>query len=32
LGEKGAYLKNEKDDIIIPTCKVNAADTTGAGD
>ena len=32
LGEKGAYLKNKKDDIIIPTCKVNAVDTTGAGD
>ena len=32
LGEKGAYLKNKKDDIIIPTCKVNAIDTTGAGD
>lgn len=32
LGEKGAYLKNKKDDIIIPTYKVNAIDTTGAGD
>jgi ribokinase len=32
LGEKGAYLKNKNDDIIIPTYKVNAVDTTGAGD
>ena len=32
LGEKGAYLKNKNDDIIIPTLKVKALDTTGAGD
>ena len=32
LGEKGAYLKNDKEDIIIPTLKVKAIDTTGAGD
>ena len=32
LGEKGAYLKNKNDDIIIPTMKVKAVDTTGAGD
>ena len=32
LGEKGAYLKNKNDDIIIPTIKVKALDTTGAGD
>ena len=32
LGEKGAYLKNKTDDIIIPTMKVKALDTTGAGD
>jgi ribokinase len=32
LGEKGAYLKNKDEDIIIPTMKVKAVDTTGAGD
>ena len=32
LGEKGAYLKNKNEDIIIPTIKVKAIDTTGAGD
>ena len=32
LGEKGAYLKNKDKDIIIPTMKVKAVDTTGAGD
>jgi len=32
LGEKGAYLKNKNEDIIIPTMKVKAVDTTGAGD
>ena len=32
LGVKGAYLKNKNDDIIIPTLKVKALDTTGAGD
>ena len=32
LGEKGAYLKNKNDDIIIPTLKVKALATTGAGD
>ena len=32
LGEKGAYLKNKNDDIIISTLKVKALDTTGAGD
>ena len=32
LGDKGAYLKNKDEDIIIPTMKVKAVDTTGAGD
>ena len=32
LGEKGAYLKNKNEDIIISTIKVKAIDTTGAGD
>jgi ribokinase len=32
LGEKGAYLKNKDEDIIIPSMKVKAVDTTGAGD
>ena len=32
IGEKGAYLKNKEQDIIIPTIKVKAIDTTGAGD
>ena len=32
LGEKGAYLLNKTEDIIIPTLKVKAIDTTGAGD
>ena len=32
LGEKGAYLKNKNEDIIIPTMKVKAVDTTGAED
>ena len=32
IGEKGAYLKNKEQDLIIPTIKVKAIDTTGAGD
>jgi ribokinase len=32
IGEKGSYLKNKEQDIIIPTIKVKAIDTTGAGD
>ena len=32
LGDKGAYLKSKDEDIIIPTMKVKAVDTTGAGD
>ena len=32
LGEKGCYLKNKNEDVVIPTIKVKAVDTTGAGD
>ncbi|MBB3697183.1 ribokinase [Flammeovirga yaeyamensis] len=32
LGSKGVYLKNEEMDTIVPAYKVNAKDTTAAGD
>ncbi|ANQ52627.2 ribokinase [Flammeovirga sp. MY04] len=32
LGSKGVYLKNEETDTIVPAYKVNAKDTTAAGD
>lgn len=32
LGSQGAYMKNAKETIQLPGCKVNAIDTIAAGD
>ncbi|MEM0350288.1 MAG: carbohydrate kinase family protein [Archaeoglobaceae archaeon] len=32
LGEKGCWIKSKKEELFVPTFKVNVIDTTGAGD
>ena len=32
LGEKGAYVKTQKEEIYVPAYKIHPIDTTGAGD